>query len=200
MPFALAGKSINYKIRCFECYEKEPTTGMYLCGTCIKSKGAKIKELELWCKYLSQATGKPPCSYDFIKANSDKIFKLIDYKRAGWTGDNGKDYGDVVKTELLKLLGYPSSDYSKYNKIKMPYKKVDGTVGDVSTDNISPNFFIPQGANTPEPPPPTIQDNGYTWYISNASQKQLDKAFKKGGSRKSKKKNKKNKNSKKRKN
>lgn len=198
MPFSLAGKRINYKLRCLKCNETQNTTGMYLCGTCIKGKGSKIKELELWCNYLSQATGGPSCSYELIKDNSLKIFYLINVKLGGWTGYDGKDYGKEVKTILLKLLGYPPSDYSKYNTIQKPYKKVKvngnvETVGDISADKISPDHVMPEGSNTPEPPPETIEKYGYTWYISNASQTQLDKAFKKGGGRKSKKKIKSNK-------
>ena len=188
MPFALAGRKINYKLRCFECNLKEPTTGFYLCGTCIKSKASKIKELQHWCNYLSQATGGATCNTQQITTILSQL--NIDSSRGGFTSHNSLDKELEIKTSLLVLLGYPHI----YNTIKKPYKKVDGTVGDAATDS-TPDFDYSQGPNTPASPPETIVHNGYTWYISKAS----EKAFKKAGfGRKSKKsKSKKSKKSKK---
>jgi len=189
MPFALAGKRINYKLRCFECNLKEPTNGLYLCGTCIKSKASKIKELQYWCYYLSQVTAGTTCSYQIIDSVLSEF--NINYSRAGFTGQNSVDYEMPIKTRLLVLLGYPTN----YNIIKKPYKRIDGSVGDIIVEpGVSPDFFIPQGSNAPASPPETIVHNGYTWYISKAS----EKAFKKAGfGRKSKKNKKKGKSKKK---
>ena len=94
-----------------------------------------------------------------------------------------------IKTRLLLLLGCPPD----YNKIKKPYRRANGCVGDIIGDpGVSPTEAIQQGSNTPVLPPETIVYNGYTWYISNASE-----SFLKGGGRKSKKNKKKGKSKKK---